>query len=64
MKGMDMLKLTIDTSNAAFDGDDLYTECAKILRDVATAIEHGTRGGPLHDINGNRVGRFDLKRKG
>jgi hypothetical protein len=58
-----MFKLTIRTDNAAFE-DDPGAECARILRDVATAIERGTRGAPLHDINGNQVGRFDLKRKG
>ena len=54
---------TIDSStgNAAFD-DDAGAEVARILRDVATALERGTRSAPLHDINGNRVGRFELHR--
>ena len=56
-----MLKLTIRTANAAFHDDvDAQAECARILRSAAIAIERGTRGAPLHDINGNRVGRFDL----
>lgn len=54
-----MFKLTIETGNAAFD-DCPGAEVARILREAATAIERGTRGAPLHDINGNRVGRFDL----
>lgn len=54
-----MFKLTIETDNAAFD-DCPEQECARILRAVADALERGTRGAPLHDINGNRVGRFDL----
>jgi hypothetical protein len=52
--------LKIDTGNAAFD-ETPGEEVARILRDVATALERGTRGAPLHDSNGNRVGRFDLK---
>ena len=52
-------KLTIQADNAAFD-DDAGAEIARILRDVATALERGTRGAPLHDYNGNQVGRFDL----
>ena len=54
------LKLTIRTDNAAFDGN-CREECARILREVAQALERGTTGAPLFDINGNRVGRFDLK---
>jgi hypothetical protein len=54
-----MFKLTIETENAAFE-DLPGHECARILRDVATALERGTRGAPVHDLNGNRVGRFDL----
>ncbi len=55
-----MFKMTISTDNAAFDGSDCYAETARILRDVATAVERGTREGVLHDINGNKIGRFDL----
>lgn len=58
-----MLTLKIRTDNAAFDGDDLAPELARVLRIVATSIEHGTRGAPLHDINGNQVGRFDITGK-
>lgn len=52
------LRLTIETDNAAFAGDDLAPELAAILRKVAEAIERGTIGAPIHDSNGNRVGRF------
>lgn len=55
-----MLKLTIETGNAAFDDGGAH-ECARILRAAADALERGTRGAPLHDYNGNKVGRFDLK---
>lgn len=51
--------LTIRADDAAFD-DDAGAEIARILRDAATALERGTRGAPLHDSNGNQVGRYDL----
>ena len=54
-----MFKLTIETGNAAFEQECAY-ECARILRQVADALQSGTRGAPLYDFNGNRVGRFDL----
>ncbi len=54
-----MFKLTIATSNAAFDPDPA-AEIADILKQIAAALERGTTGAPLHDCNGNRVGRFDL----
>lgn len=51
----------IRTDNAAFE-DDAY-EVARMLRAIADKLDAGTRGGPLHDANGNRVGRFDLERE-
>lgn len=57
---IDRLSIEISTGNAAFE-DDAGEECARILEGVAVALRRGTRGAPLHDINGNRVGRFDLK---
>jgi hypothetical protein len=53
-------KLSIRTGNAAFDGADLRPEVARLLRLTADALERGTWGAPLHDLNGNAVGRFDL----
>lgn len=59
---LDRFTLEIRTDNAAFDdGSKGAHECARILRMVANALERGTRGAPLHDFNGNRVGRFDLE---
>lgn len=55
-----MFTLKFKTDNAAF-ADNPYGECATILRNIATAIERGTREAPLFDTNGNRVGRFELK---
>ena len=59
---LNRLTVEIRTDNDAFaDGNDA-TECARILRLIAESLERGTRGMPLHDFNGNRVGRFDLTR--
>lgn len=56
-----MLKLTISTANAAFEGDPA-PECARILRALADLIEYGERtDGSLFDVNGNRVGSFTLR---
>jgi hypothetical protein len=55
--------LTIDCGNAAFD-DNTGTEIARILRSVARVIEATIHertdedSSPLHDVNGNRVGRW------
>lgn len=55
-----MLKLFIETENAAFD-DEPATELARILRDLAKRIEHDP--APyivLRDINGNKVGECTI----
>jgi hypothetical protein len=52
------------TLELRLENDELGTDpqggVARILREVATAIERGTRGAPIYDINGNCVGRFDM----
>ena len=58
---LNRFSLEIRTDNDAF-ADDPAAEVVRILKGVVTALERGTRGAPLHDINGNRVGRFDLER--
>jgi hypothetical protein len=55
-----MFTLKIRNGNAAFDYDDGRAEVARLLRTAADALERGTTGAPLHDYNGNPVGRFDL----
>lgn len=52
--------VTIDTDNAAFDGDDCGAELARILREIAQKVEDGADEGNAFDINGNRVGSFEL----
>ena len=52
----------IDCDNAAFEGDDLFSEVRAILGEVANQVgDKGHRdGGTLRDANGNRVGRWDF----
>lgn len=61
-----MFKMTIRTDNDAF-GDSAWEnreEVARILRNVADALENGTSAAPLHDCNGNTCGRFDMNAEG
>lgn len=51
--------LEFDCENAAFEADS-NAESARILRQVATALENGRVDGPIFDGNGNRVGTFAL----
>lgn len=56
----DKLEVEIDLGNAAFEGDNRPVEVARILRALADRIDTGATDGLLHDINGNRVGRWYL----
>lgn len=62
---LNRLTLDIRTDNAAFQGDHEAdsTECARILRDIASKLDRGDRGGPVRDCNGNRVGSWTLERE-
>ena len=61
---MTTFNLKIKTNNAAFcpvdDQDDageaLRMELARILREIAEALENGDDDPPAMDANGNRVG--------
>lgn len=46
--------------NAAF-ADDASAEVARILREVAIAMEAGRTEGKCRDINGNTVGEWGLR---
>ncbi len=54
---MAKLSITIQTDNAAFEGDP-SVELARILADYAASLERESlRDRKLYDINGNPVGR-------
>ncbi|USN14348.1 hypothetical protein KABACHOK_05350 [Brevundimonas phage vB_BpoS-Kabachok] len=55
-----MFKLEIETGNAAFDDGDKAYEIARILRALADRVENGDEAGSVRDVNGNKVGSFDV----
>jgi hypothetical protein len=65
-----MLKIEFTTKNAAFDGDGLRTETARLLRNLAESIESiedygfmmAQRSGSIRDVNGNVIGAYSLTR--
>lgn len=60
-----MFKLTIKTTNAAFDGTYAQREeTARILRNAATRVALGDTEGSLRDVDGNTVGSFGLVEDG
>jgi hypothetical protein len=54
------MKIEFKTGNAAFEGEDNY-EVVRILRDIADQVERGCALGIIIDINGNKVGKWDLE---
>lgn len=55
-----MFKVEIETGNAAFE-DDRNMELARILRQIAERLENGEDAGRVLDINGNKVGSFEME---
>ncbi len=53
-------RLEIESGNAAF-ADSPEIELARLLRLTADRLEFGDRAGALIDINGNRVGDWNLE---
>ncbi len=53
---------SIELDNAAFEGDDLPVELARILTELGTKIVSGEYNFPisLKDFNGNTVGSAKL----
>lgn len=51
--------LVIQCDNAAFDGEKLVPEIARILKQTVDDIDTNT-SKILRDINGNGVGRFEF----
>lgn len=54
-----MLKVRIETKNAAFDIDN-REEIANCLNEVIQKINRGDMDGKIYDTNGNPVGNFKL----
>ena len=54
-----MLKVRIETNNAAFDIDNRSEVCT-CLNEVIQKITRGDMDGKIYDSNGNPVGNFKL----
>lgn len=53
--------LTINTDNAAFEGEQFYPEMRAVLDKVAIQVaDYFRENGSVRDTNGNTVGRFEL----
>ena len=56
-----MITITINTENAAFEGENYGPEVARILRELANILTADLLPNyaplPLYDSNGNRVGK-------
>lgn len=55
-----MFKLEFGTDNAAFDDIDGPAEIRRILKEIAGRIVLGSTSGNIHDINGNKIGHYEL----
>lgn len=63
------MKIQFSTEGAAFKDDyadeainNVYKrqEVARILKRIAMCVESGTSYGPIMDINGNKIGSWEL----
>ena len=61
-----MITIKIKTDNAAFEGENLGIEVARILRAVAIRFEisPSAASGSIRDINGNTVGSCKVTKRG
>ena len=55
-----MLKIRIETKNAAFQDGEKKVEIFSILDDIKYAMKRGYEEGNLHDTNGNYCGNWKL----
>lgn len=60
-----MLKIEIKTGNAAYSDDDKLTDEGRLnlaanLKVIANMIVGGESDGIIMDINGNKVGRWEV----
>ena len=63
------MKIQFSTEGAAFKDEyadeatnKFYTrdECVRILKRIVTDMEYGADHGPIMDINGNKIGNWQL----
>ena len=62
------MKIKFSTSSDAFRDpftgkeDDYYkaNECIRIMQDILDKIKRGNEYGPIMDINGNKIGEWEI----
>jgi hypothetical protein len=54
------MKLEFETDNAAFD-EYPAGEASQILKEVADRIVSGDLSGDIRDVNGNKIGHYELE---
>jgi len=55
-----MLKVRIETKNAAFDQENLTLEIENCFKEVIERLYQGFTESNIHDTNGNVTGNFKL----
>ena len=58
-----MFSVNVETDNAAFgdrEPEPACAECARIVRIIAGELDAGRLSGSIRDVNGNRVGTWEL----
>lgn len=53
------LKIKIELDNVAFF-NDFETELQQCFDEILDCIGNGQKTGPIHDSNGNTIGRFSI----
>lgn len=61
--GATEVNITFRTNNAAFADGNGCAEVARILRELAAEVENsaGSIDGRIRDINGNKIGEYDVE---
>lgn len=54
------MKLEMETENEAFQNGEIHYEIARILKEIAQKLEKLQDDGVIHDINGNKVGKWAI----
>lgn len=53
------MKIEFETSNSSFEEYGLY-EVKRILNEIGRKLDEGYKHGVIMDINGNKVGEWNL----
>ena len=54
------MKIIFTTDNASFEDGNLAPEVERILRKIARQVGNNDKWGVITDVNGNRIGSWEL----